>query len=110
MTVARSLALFAMAAVAEIGGAYLVWLGIRSGRGLPWVVLGGLGLTAYGVIATFQPSLEFGRVFAAYGGIFIVGSILWGMAFEGFRPDRWDVVGGAVCLVGMAIIMYAPRT
>jgi small multidrug resistance family-3 protein len=109
MTVARSLALFAVAAVAEIGGAYLVWQGIRGERGWPWVALGGLGLTLYGVVATFQPDANFGRIFAAYGGIFIVGSILWGMAFEGFRPDRWDVVGGAVCLVGMAIIMYAPR-
>lgn len=109
MTVARSLALFAVAAVAEIGGAYLVWQGLRGGRGWPWVVLGGLALSAYGVIATFQPEANFGRIFAAYGGIFIVGSILWGVAFEGFRPDRWDLIGGAICLVGMAVIMYAPR-
>lgn len=109
MVVARSLALFALAAVAEIGGAYLVWLGLRGGRGWPWVLLGGLGLTAYGVVATFQPPANFGRVFAAYGGIFIVGSILWGMTFEGFRPDRWDVIGSAVCLLGMGLIMYAPR-
>ncbi|WP_370327542.1 YnfA family protein [Euzebya sp.] len=110
MDVFRSLALFAVAAVAEIGGAYLVWQGVRDDRGWPWVVLGGLALTAYGLIATFQPEASFGRIFAAYGGIFIVGSLLWGMAFEGFRPDRWDVVGGAICLVGMAVIMYAPRT
>ena len=109
MVVARSLALFVVAAVAEIGGAYLVWQGLRDERGWAWVVLGGLALAGYGVVATFQPEANFGRVFAAYGGIFIVGSILWGMAFEGFRPDRWDVVGGAICLVGMAIIMYAPR-
>ena len=70
---------------------------------------GGLGLALYGIVATFQPPANFGRVFAAYGGIFIVGSILWGMAFEGFRPDRWDVAGAAICLVGMAVIMYAPR-
>lgn len=108
MLVARSLALFAVAAVAEIGGAYLVWQGLREGHGWPWIVLGGLGLTLYGVVATFQPEANFGRIFAAYGGIFIVGSILWGMAFEGFRPDRWDVIGGAICLLGMAVIMYAP--
>lgn len=107
--VARSLALFAVAAVAEIGGAYLVWQGIRDDHGWPWVVAGGLGLALYGVVATFQPEANFGRIFAAYGGIFIVGSILWGMAFEGFRPDRFDLVGGAICLVGMAVIMYAPR-
>ena len=85
MVVARSLALFVLAALAEIGGAYLVWLGLRGGRGWPWVVAGGLGLALYGIVATFQPPANFGRVFAAYGGIFIVGSILWVMAFEGFR-------------------------
>ena len=109
MVVARSLALFALAAVLEIGGAYLVWLGLRGDRGWPWLVLGGLGLTAYGVVATFQPDVNFARVFAAYGGVFIAGSLLWGMAFEGFRPDRWDLLGGAISLVGMAVIMYAPR-
>lgn len=109
MEILRSLLLFAVAAVAEIGGAYLVWLGIRDDRGWPWVVAGGLGLALYGLIATFQPESAFGRVFAAYGGIFIVGSILWGVVFEGFRPDRWDLAGAAICLVGMAVIMYAPR-
>ena len=109
MLVARSLALFALAAVAEIGGAYLVWLGLRGDRGWPWIVLGGLALTAYGVVATFQPDANFGRIFAAYGGVFIVGSLLWGLAFEGFRPDRWDLIGGAISLAGMAVIMYAPR-
>lgn len=110
MDVARSLALFAVAAVAEIGGAYLVWQGIRGDRGWPWVVAGGLGLALYGVIATFQPEASFGRVFAAYGGVFIVGSILWGVAVEGFRPDRWDLVGAGICLVGMALIMFGPRS
>ncbi len=109
MLVTRSLALFAVAAVAEIGGAYLVWQGLREGRGWPWIVLGGLGLTLYGIVATFQPEANFGRIFAAYGGIFIVGSILWGMTFEGFRPDRWDLIGGAISLIGMAVIIYAPR-
>lgn len=109
MTVARSLALFAVAAVAEIGGAYLVWQGLRQSRGWVWVVLGAMALTAYGVVATFQPEANFGRIFAAYGGIFIAGSLLWGMAFEGFRPDRWDLLGAAISLLGMAVIMYAPR-
>ena len=107
--VARSLALFGLAAVAEIGGAYLVWLGLRDDRGWLLVGLGIIGLGSYGVIATFQPDPNFGRIFAAYGGVFIVGSIAWGMAFEGFRPDRWDLGGGALCLVGMALIMFGPR-
>jgi small multidrug resistance family-3 protein len=109
VVVARSIALFAVAAVAEIGGAYLVWQGLRQGRGWLWVVLGGVALTLYGVIATFQPDANFGRIFAAYGGIFIAGSLAWGIAFEGFRPDRFDLIGAAICLVGMAVIMYAPR-
>ena len=109
MVVARSLLLFVVAAIAEIGGAYLVWQGIRGGRGWPWVALGAVGLGLYGVVATLQPEAEFGRIFAAYGGVFIVGSILWGMAFEGFRPDRWDLTGAAICLVGMGVIMFAPR-
>ena len=109
MEIVRSLGLFVVAAVAEIGGAYLVWQGIRGDRGWPWVVLGGLGLALYGVVATFQPDANFGRIFAAYGGIFIVGSLAWGAAFEGFRPDRWDLLGAAICLAGMGVIMYAPR-
>lgn len=110
MLVARSLGLFVVAAVAEIGGAYLVWQAIRNDRG--WLVglAGAAALGLYGVIATFQPADEFGRIFAAYGGIFIAGSIAWGAVFEGFRPDRWDVVGAAVCLVGMSLIMFGPRT
>lgn len=107
--VVRSIGLFLLAAVAEIGGAYLVWLGIRGGRGAVWVAAGAVGLVAYGVVATFQPETEFGRIFAAYGGVFIVGSLVWGLVFDGFRPDRWDVTGAVVCLVGMAIIMFAPR-
>jgi small multidrug resistance family-3 protein len=109
VTVARSLALFVLAAIAEIGGAYLVWQGLRLERGWAWILGGALALTGYAVVATFQPEANFGRIFAAYGGIFIVGSMLWGMAFEGFHPDRWDLIGGAVSLAGMALIMYGPR-
>ena len=107
---ARSIALFALAAVAEIGGAYLVWLGIKEHKGVAFVALGAMALTAYGVIAAFQPSNEFGRVLAAYGGVFIIGSLLWGMAFDGFRPDRYDIAGALVCAIGVAVIMYAPRS
>ncbi len=109
MTVLQSLGLFVLAAIAEIGGAWLVWQGIREGRGWGLVAVGAVLLGLYGVVATWQPETEFGRIFAAYGGVFIVGSILWGMAFEGFRPDGWDLAGGALCLVGMALIMFAPR-
>ncbi|MCD6728214.1 MAG: YnfA family protein [Solirubrobacteraceae bacterium] len=106
MTV-RSIALFLAAALAEIGGAYLVWIGLREHRGALFVGLGALALALYGVVATFQPSSEFGRVLAAYGGVFIVGSLLWGVALDGFRPDRSDLAGAGICLVGVAVIMYA---
>jgi small multidrug resistance family-3 protein len=103
----RSIALFIAAAIAEIGGAYLVWLGIKDDKGIAFVALGAVALTAYGVVAALQSSHDFGRVLAAYGGVFIVGSLLWGVAFDGFRPDRSDVLGAAICLMGVAVIMYA---
>jgi small multidrug resistance family-3 protein len=110
MTVARSILLFVLAAVAEIGGAWLVWQGVREHRGWPWIGLGVLALGAYGFVATLQPDANFGRILAAYGGVFVAGSLAWGMVVDGFRPDRYDVIGALVCLVGVAVIMYAPRS
>lgn len=107
--VGRSILLFALAAVAEIGGAYLMWIGLKDGRGAWTVVLGGAALVAYGAIAALQSSDEFGRVLAAYGGVFIIGSLLWGVVFDGFKPDRYDLIGAAICLVGVGVIMYAPN-
>jgi small multidrug resistance family-3 protein len=109
MTVTRSLLLFALAALAEIGGAWLVWQGVREHRGWIWVGAGVIALGLYGFVATFQSDPHFGRVLAAYGGVFVAGSLAWGMALDGFRPDRWDVVGALICLIGVAVIMYAPR-
>jgi len=105
--VARSLALFGLAALAEIGGSYLIWLGIREGRSGWLPIVGGLLLAAYGFIATLQSDHHFGRVLAAYGGVFVVGSMLWGMVFDRFRPDRYDVAGSLVCLVGVGLIMWS---
>jgi small multidrug resistance family-3 protein len=104
---ARSIVLFIAAAIAEIGGAYPVWVGIKDHKGVAFVALGAMALTAYGVVAAFQPSHELGRVLAAYGGVFIVGSLLWGVAFDGFHPDRADILGALICLIGVAVIMYA---
>ncbi|CAL9334590.1 hypothetical protein SUDANB37_00166 [Streptomyces sp. enrichment culture] len=109
MTVARSVLLFLVAALFEIGGAWLVWQGIREHRGWIWIGAGVAALGLYGVVATLQDSADFGRVLAAYGGVFVAGSIAWGMVADGYRPDRFDVVGALVCLAGMAVIMYAPR-
>jgi small multidrug resistance family-3 protein len=104
---ARSIALFITAAIAEIGGAYFVWVAVKDHKGVGFLALGALALTLYGIVAASQPSHEFGRVLAAYGGVFIVGSLLWGVAFDGFHPDRADILGATVCLAGVAIIMYA---
>ena len=105
--VAKSVALFVLAAVAEIGGAYLVWQGVREDKGWWVVVLGGMALVAYGFVATLQDDNNFGRVLAAYGGVFVAGSLAWGYVFDGFRPDRYDLTGAAICLVGVGVIMYA---
>lgn len=109
MTVARSLALFALAALAEIGGAWLVWQGVREHRGWAWAAVGVLALGGYGFVATLQPEANFGRILAAYGGVFVAGSLAWGVAVDGFRPDRYDIAGALICLLGVVVIMYAPR-
>ncbi len=109
MLVLRSVALFVLAALAEIGGAWLVWQGVREQRGPLWVGAGILALGAYGLVATLQPDAHFGRILAAYGGVFVAGSLAWGVVVDGFRPDRFDCLGAAVCLAGVGLIMYAPR-
>lgn len=110
MLVAKSILLFTAAAVLEIGGAWLVWQGVREHRGWAWMGLGAIALGAYGFVTTLQPDAHFGRILAAYGGIFVAGSLLWGIALDGFRPDRWDVIGALVCLAGVGVIMYMPRS
>lgn len=105
----RSLGLFVLAALLEIGGAWLVWQALREHRGWWWAGLGVVALGLYGVVATLQPDAHFGRILAAYGGVFVAGSLLWAMAVDRFRPDRWDLAGAAICLLGVAVIMYAPR-
>jgi small multidrug resistance family-3 protein len=109
MIVLKSIGLFVLAAIAEIGGAYLVWQGVREKRGLAYVGAGVIALGLYGFFATFQPSPHFGRILAAYGGVFVAGSLAWGIIFDRFRPDRYDLIGAAICLVGVTVIMYAPR-
>jgi small multidrug resistance family-3 protein len=109
MTVVRSLLLFVLAAFAEIGGAWLVWQGWREHRGLWFIAAGVIALGAYGFVATFQPDAHFGRILAAYGGIFVAGSLAWGMVVDHYRPDRWDIIGALICLAGVGVIMYVPR-
>jgi len=108
MEQSRSLFYFALAGLCEIGGGYLVWLWLREGKSV-WVgLLGGAVLFVYGVIPTLQPA-HFGRVYAAYGGIFIVLSILWGWKIDKIAPDRFDLIGGLISLTGVFVIMYWPR-
>lgn len=109
MVILRSVALFLLAAAAEIGGAWLVWQGVREQRGLLWVGAGVIALGAYGFVATLQPEPEFGRILAAYGGVFVAGSLAWAVVADGFRPDRYDLLGAGLCLLGVVVIMYAPR-
>ncbi|MEM3160769.1 MAG: YnfA family protein [Nitrososphaera sp.] len=99
---------FFLAGLCEIGGGYLVWLWLRESMSWIFGVLGGFVLFLYGVVPTFQPS-HFHRIYAAYGGVFIVMSILWGWLFEGIPPDRYDVLGTVIAVAGVAIIFYMPR-
>lgn len=106
--VVRSFLLFVVAGVCEIGGGWLVWKSIKGGRPAWWGVLGGLALVLYGVIPTLQTS-HFGRVYAVYGGFFIVLALLWGWYIDGDRPDRADVAGALIALSGVLVMMYWPR-
>jgi small multidrug resistance family-3 protein len=108
MGIIKSVVLFLIAGLCEIGGGYLVWQWLRNGRSLMIGALGGLVLFLYGVIPTFQPA-HFSRVYAAYGGVFVVLSLAWGWLLDGQTPDRFDCAGALLCLAGVALIMYAPR-
>jgi small multidrug resistance family-3 protein len=99
--------LFVVAGLCEIGGGYLVWWWMREHKPLLWALLGALILAAYGVVAALQPISEFGRVYASYGGIFIALSLMWGIIVDGFRPDRYDLLGVLICVIGV-VVMIAP--
>ncbi len=106
--IAKSILLFVLAGLCEIGGGYLVWQSIRDGKGWFGALIGGLLLILYGIIPTFQPA-HFGRVYAAYGGVFVVMSLLWGWKFDKNIPDLPDMIGACLCVMGVLVIMYWPR-
>jgi small multidrug resistance family-3 protein len=108
METIKSLGYFLLAGLFEIGGGYLVWLWLREGKSTAYALLGAVILVLYGVIPTLQPA-NFGRVYAAYGGVFIALSLLWGWKIDGIVPDMYDLLGGMIALVGVGIMMYAPR-
>ena len=108
MIIIITLALFFAAALAEIGGGYLVWLWLRKNKKLLLGLIGAIILFIYGIIPTLHPA-HFGRVYAAYGGIFIVSSIIWGVAIDKKRPDRYELLGSLIAFIGALMIFYAPH-
>ncbi|MGL5244737.1 MAG: YnfA family protein [Sarcina sp.] len=110
MEIIKSLVYFLIAGIFEIGGGYLIWLWLREGKNIWYGIIGAIILVLYGVIPTLQPeNSNFGRVYATYGGIFIALSILWGWKVENIVPDKFDLIGAGIALIGVIIIMYAPR-
>jgi small multidrug resistance family-3 protein len=101
--------LFALAGLCEIGGGYLVWGWLRDNKPVLWGLAGGLVLALYGVVAALQPIPEFGRVYAAYGGVFIALAVSWSMLVDGFVPDRWDILGASLALSGVVVMILGPR-
>ena len=103
------LALYVAAALAEIGGCFAVWAWLRLGASPLWLVPGVALLALFAALLTLSPAELAGRAFAAYGGLYIVTSLWWMWVVEGQIPDRWDILGGALCLLGASVILFAPR-
>ncbi|SDE90244.1 small multidrug resistance family-3 protein [Mucilaginibacter pineti] len=108
MNILRSIAIFILAGLFEIGGGYLVWLWLKEDKPLWYGIAGGIVLALYGVVATWQ-SAGFGRVYAAYGGFFIIMALIWAWKVDGFKPDKYDIIGAAVAVMGACIIIFMPR-
>ncbi|PTQ97019.1 small multidrug resistance family-3 protein [Mucilaginibacter yixingensis] len=108
MNIIRSFVLFILAGLCEIGGGYLIWQWLKADKPAWYGLTGGIILILYGVVATWQTA-SFGRVYAAYGGIFIILSVLWAWKIDGFKPDKYDIIGALIALLGACIIVYAPR-
>ncbi|GGF35615.1 hypothetical protein GCM10010954_38360 [Halobacillus andaensis] len=105
-----ALLLFLLAGLAEIGGGYLIWIWLREGKPFYFGITGAFLLASYGVVAAFQSFPAFGRVYAAYGGVFIVLSVLWGWGVDRKMPDMYDWAGAGICLVGVAVMLWGPRS
>ena len=106
----KAIVLFVLAGIAEIGGGYLIWQWLREDKSALLGLLGGIALVLYGIIATWQAFPSFGRVYAAYGGVFIVLSVLWGWGIDKKTPDLYDWVGAAICIIGVSVMLLAPRS
>ena len=108
MALLKSLSVFILAGLCEIGGGYLIWQWLKADKPLWYGIIGGIILALYGVVATWQIA-DFGRVYAAYGGIFIIMALVWAWKVDGFHPDKWDIIGALVAIIGACIIIYMPR-
>lgn len=108
MTILKSLFIFLVAGLCEIAGGYLVWIWLKEGKPIGYGLMGALILVSYGLVAACQTA-SFGRVYAAYGGVFIVLALLWAWQVDGFKPDKWDIIGAVIALIGACIIIYMPR-
>ena len=102
--------LFVLAGLCEIGGGYLIWSWMRDHKPLAWALVGAGVLSLYGVVAALQPITEFGRIYAAYGGVFIVLALAWGVLVDEFRPDRYDLLGALICVVGVMVMVVPSRS
>ena len=108
MSILKSLAFFIIAGLCEIGGGYLIWLWLKSGKPVWFGIAGAIILALYGVVATWQ-SAGFGRVYAAYGGVFILMALVWAWKVDGFKPDKYDIAGAIIALIGACVIIFSPR-
>ncbi len=105
----KTLAIYAAAALAEIAGCFSFWAWLRLGRNVAWLIPGVVCLALFAFLLTRIDTPSAGRAYAAYGGIYIAMSLIWLRAVEGVRPDRWDAIGAAICLLGAAVILFGPR-
>lgn len=110
MTIASTALLYVAAAIAEIGGAFAFWAWLRLGKNICWIAPGIVSLIVFAILLTRIDAAFAGRAYAAYGGVYIASSLVWLWIIEGMRPDRWDLIGGAICLIGAAVILFGPRT
>lgn len=101
---------YIVAALAEIGGCFAFWAWLRMGKSAWWLVPGMASLALFAWLLTLVESDHAGRAYAAYGGVYIAAALLWLWIVEGARPDRWDVIGAAICLGGAAVILFGPRS
>jgi small multidrug resistance family-3 protein len=106
----KSLAIYGLAALAEIGGCFAFWAWLKLGRSPWWALPGAVSLIVFALLLTRIDSAAAGRAYAAYGGIYILASMVWMRMVEGAKPDRWDLTGLCLCLAGAAVILWAPRS